>query len=145
MHSSFNSLIRFSLIWQLLKLLRFRKRSVQRMKKKRTVMISTILGIYLSLVFYISVNFPSIESNLPLASVDALPQNALSRFLDHVRCALDAGYGIEQTLTALLIAGFVYYALTKLWPTAYTNKISFYLLELLFGLINTAGLCLYWA
>ncbi len=38
------------------------------MKKKRTVMISTILGIYLSLVFYISVNFRPLNQiyRLPL-------------------------------------------------------------------------------
>ena len=112
--------------------------------KKKPIIISALLGIYFSLVFYVSINFPPIVSNLPLASVDARPQNTFSRFLDNVRCALDAGYGIEQTLTALLLTGFIYFTLTRLWPTDYTRKPTFYILGLLFGIVNTAGLCMYW-
>ena len=112
------------------------------MKKK--VAISIILGIFFSLVIHVSIDFPAIVSELPLASVDAIPQNTLAKFLENIRCSLDAGYGVEQILSALLFAFFIYYTLTNLWPTPYTRKISFYVLSLIFGVINTAGLCVFW-
>lgn len=112
------------------------------MKKK--AIISILLGIYFSLVIHVSISFPSIISEAPLASVDAWPQNTFAKFLDNVRCSLEAGYGITPTFSALLIAFFIYYTLTNLWPTSYSKKKSFFLLGLLFGIINTAGLCVHW-
>ena len=63
------------------------------MVNKKRIIVSLILGIYLSCVLFISINFPPIISDLPLATVDALPQNAIAVFLNHVRIAFDAGYG----------------------------------------------------
>lgn len=114
------------------------------MISKRKMAFSLILGIYLSCVLFISINFPPIISDMPLATVDALPQNAIAVFLDHIRIAFDAGYGIGQSAVAFLCAWFLYCIWDKLKWCFGKYKCSIVFLSMLFGIINVLGLSMYW-
>lgn len=107
-------------------------------------LFSLLYGLYLSLTFHISLHFPPLVSTAPLATVDALPQNAIAVFLNHLRIAFEAGYGLEQSLMAILIAVFMYHIYERLKENAYIHSIPLMLLSVLFGCMNVAGLCMYW-
>ena len=114
------------------------------MVNKMRIIVSLILGIYLSCVLFISINFPPIISDLPLATVDALPQNAIAVFLNHVRIAFDAGYGIGQSAVAFLCAWFLYCIWGRVKWCFEKYKWSIVFLSILFGVINVLGLSMYW-
>ncbi|GFI17088.1 hypothetical protein IMSAGC009_02256 [Lachnospiraceae bacterium] len=113
------------------------------MNTKKSI-LSLIGGVYISLVFYISIIFPPLASDMPLAAFDAWPQTTVALFLYHVRVALDAGYGISQSITALLIALFLYNTLDQLKKSSYLYKKSLIVLSMIFGCVNVLGLCMYW-
>lgn len=99
----------------------------------------------MSCVIFISIHFPPIVSDLPLATgSDTLPQNVVAVFLDHIRIAFDAGYGIGQSSIAFLYAWFLYYIWGKVEWCFRKYKWSIVFLSILFGIINVLGLSMYW-
>lgn len=114
------------------------------MKSKKRILFSITGGIYLSLVFYISIQFPPLISEKPLASVAARPQNIIAVFLDHMRVAFDAGYGGVQSASAIIIAFLLYRISYKISKCRYARNLPLMALSIIFGCINVAGLCMYW-
>lgn len=112
--------------------------------KSKRILFSLMGGVCISLVFIMNTHFPPMVSNMPLATVDALPQNAIAIFLDNIRIAFDAGYGIEVSLIALLISTFLYKIYDYLKYNRYVHSKFLMVLSVIFGFINVLSLCMYW-
>lgn len=111
----------------------------------KKLFFSFIWGIYISLTLHVSIHFPPIASDMPLATnIATWPTNKVSIFFNYIRIALDIGYGIEQSLIAVLLALFIYRILNDIRRCSYIHKTSLYFLSILFGCVNVAGLCMYW-
>lgn len=114
------------------------------MKDKKMMIVSVFVGIYLSLVFHISIRFPPIVSNLPLATGTEMSWNLIAVILDHMRIAFDPGYGIEQSVVAILFA----FAFCKIYDIFFwcldKYRWSIIVLSIFFGCINVLGLSMYW-
>ena len=72
---------------------------------KKTV--SLITGMILSLVFEISVHFPVMDENIPLATVEHVPEKGVSMLLECLRRTMAGGYGILCGALALIIAMYM--------------------------------------
>ncbi len=111
---------------------------------KKQFLFSIIGGIYLSLVFHISVQFPPLDSSLPLATSNAIPKNFIAVFFNYIRIALDSGYGIVQSFTAVFITYMLYHLWERISNCSYAHSVSLKVLSIIFGCINVSGLCMYW-
>ncbi len=103
-------------------------------------------SIYLSLCFCITVQFPTLQ-DLPLATYSELPDTPCSRFLNHLRILLDAGYGMPSALLTILIfislIKFHQQYAKKLHQCKKSTNIVLILLSIVFAFLNVSGLCMY--